>query len=67
VKVLNDLQVLINGEVISQASLSNQSEVTQMTTYAKYSHCGIIYENNGRYFDFAAKQPVKKYTFGKRN
>ncbi|MFD2968902.1 YiiX family permuted papain-like enzyme [Sphingobacterium bambusae] len=34
----------------------------QLATKSKYSHCGIIYSENGQYYVFEAVQPVKTTT-----
>lgn len=51
--------VLRDGDLIFNTSLSRQSKAIQMATKSKYSHCGIIYKSNGRYYVFEAVQPVK--------
>jgi len=48
-----------DGDLIFQTSLSSQSKAIQLATKSKYSHCGIIYKENGRYYVFEAIQPVK--------
>jgi uncharacterized protein YycO len=48
-----------NGDIIFQTSQSNQSKAIQLATNSKYSHMGIIYENDGKYFVYEAVQPVK--------
>jgi len=48
-----------NGDIIFQTSTSNQSKAIQLATQSKYSHMGIIYENEGEYFVYEAVQPVK--------
>jgi uncharacterized protein YycO len=50
---------LMNGDLIFQASLSNQSRAIQQATRSKYSHCGIVYIENGKTYIFEAVQPVK--------
>jgi len=47
-----------DGDLIFQTSLSSQSKAIQLATKSKYSHCGIIYKENGRYYVFEAIQPV---------
>lgn len=47
-----------NGDIIFQTSTSNQSKAIQLATNSKYSHMGIIYENDGQYFVYEAIQPV---------
>jgi len=48
-----------DGDLIFQTSLSSQSKAIQLATKSKYSHCGIIYKENGQYFVFEAAQIVK--------
>ncbi len=48
-----------NGDIIFQTSKSNQSKAIQLATGSKYSHMGIIYENDGQFFVYEAVQPVK--------
>jgi uncharacterized protein YycO len=59
VKVLADNDVIKNGDLIFQTSLSRQSKAIQLATKSKYSHCGIIYKENGQFLVFEAVQPVK--------
>jgi uncharacterized protein YycO len=59
VKSLADNDDIKNGDLIFQTSLSGQSKAIQLATGSKYSHCGIIYIENGQYFVFEAVQPVK--------
>lgn len=47
------------GDLIFQTSLSGQSKAIQLATKSKYSHCGIIYIDNGQYYVFEAVQPIK--------
>ncbi|GGB68042.1 peptidoglycan peptidase [Flavobacterium suaedae] len=55
-----DVSLLKNGDIIFQTSTSAQSKAIQLATNSKYSHCGIIYKEDGNYFVFEAVQPVKK-------
>jgi len=50
---------LKNADIIFQTSLSAQSKAIQVATKSKYSHCGIIFQMNGKYYVFEAVQPVK--------
>ena len=47
------------GDLIFQTSLSSQSKAIQLATNSPYSHCGIIYKNEGHFFVFEANQPVE--------
>jgi len=59
VKQLTDNDGIKNGDLIFQTSLSEQSMAIQLATNSKYSHCGIIYSDNGQFYVFEAVQPVK--------
>ncbi|MGB4775018.1 MAG: YiiX family permuted papain-like enzyme [Daejeonella sp.] len=51
---------LKDGDLIFQASVSEQSKAIQLATRSKYSHCGIIYRKGNDYFVLEAVQPVKR-------
>src|SRR5690554_6579361 len=59
VKKLTDKSEIKNGDLIFQTSLSGQSKAIQLATNSKYSHCGIVYSDNGQFYVFEAVQPVK--------
>ena len=48
-----------NGDIIFQTSKSSQSKAIQLATNSKYSHMGIIYENDEKFYVYEAIQPVK--------
>ena len=48
-----------NGDIIFQSSQSNQSKAIQLATNSKYSHMGIIYNENGQLYVYEAVGPVK--------
>lgn len=48
-----------DGDLIFQTSESKQCEAVRIATNSKFSHCGIIYNLNGKWFVFEAVQPVK--------
>ena len=52
-----------NGDIIFQTSKSSQSKAIQIATKSKYSHMGIIYLKDNRYYVFEAVQPVKLTPF----
>ncbi len=56
---LNETEVFRDGDIIFQKSLSRQCKAVQIATNSPYSHCGIIYNNDGELFVFEAIQPVK--------
>ena len=59
VKKLADNNVIKNGDLIFQTSLSGQSKAIQLATKSKYSHCGIVFNDNGQFYVIEAVQPVK--------
>ena len=60
VSQLADKNTIQNGDIIFQTSLSRQSKAIQLATKSKYSHTGIIYSKNGKFYVFEAIQPVKE-------
>jgi hypothetical protein len=48
-----------NGDIIFQTSNSGQSLAIQLATHSKYSHCGLLFNDNGDWFVYEAVQPVK--------
>ncbi len=54
---------LKDGDIIFQTSQSTQCEAVRIATNSKFSHCGIIYDINGKWFVFEAVQPVKLTPF----
>ena len=54
---------LQNGDLIFQTSLSTYSEAIQLATQSPYSHCGLIYQDGGRFYVFEAVQPVRRIPF----
>ena len=47
------------GDIIFQASNSSQCKAIQLATKSLYSHCGIIFKENGKWVVYEAVQPVK--------
>jgi uncharacterized protein YycO len=60
VKQLAENDEIKNGDLIFQTSLSGQSKAIQIATNSNYSHCGIVYSDNGQFYVFEAIQPVRK-------
>ena len=50
---------LRDGDLIFHTSLSAQSRAIQLATNSRWSHCGILYRENGQWQVFEAVQPVK--------
>ena len=55
-----DTVILKDGDIIFQSSKAGQGYAVQLATRSKYSHCGIIYKENGVVYVYEAIQPVKK-------
>lgn len=51
---------LKNGDILFQASYSQQSEAVEVATNSPYSHCGILFYENGKPYVYEAIQPVGK-------
>lgn len=60
VKELVDNDEIKNGDLIFQTSLSQQSLAIQLATKSKYSHCGLIFKDQDKFYVFEAVQPVKR-------
>ncbi|GAA3769347.1 YiiX family permuted papain-like enzyme [Flavobacterium ginsengiterrae] len=52
-----------SGDIIFQTSQSPQCEAVRIATNSKFSHCGIIFNLNGKWFVYEAVQPVKLTPF----
>jgi hypothetical protein len=48
-----------DGDIIYQTSESKQCEAVRIATNSKFSHCGILFIENGKTYVFEAVQPVK--------
>jgi hypothetical protein len=51
---------LHDGDIIFQSSMSGQSQAVQLATHSKYSHCGLLFFDNGKWMVYEAVQPVCK-------
>lgn len=49
-----------DGDIIFQSSFSQQSKAIEEATSSPFSHCGIIFYENGEAYVFEAVQPVGK-------
>ncbi|MGL5889085.1 MAG: YiiX family permuted papain-like enzyme [Bacteroidia bacterium] len=49
-----------NGDLIFQSSNSGQSAAVQLATHSVYTHCGILFSENGKWMVYEAVQPVRK-------
>jgi len=55
-------QPLQDGDIVFQSSFSQQSKAVEIATNSPYSHCGIIFYENGKAYVYEAVQPVGKRT-----
>jgi hypothetical protein len=53
------LDKINEGDMIFQTSQSKQCEAVRIATNSKFSHCGIVFIENGKKYVFEAVQPVK--------
>lgn len=51
-------EILQDGDIIFQESQSAQCKAVQKATHSRYSHCGIIFRKDGKYFVYEAIEPV---------
>lgn len=51
---------LQEGDLIFQTSESGQSKAIQLATHSKYSHCGIVFQENNGWYVLEAVEPVKR-------
>ena len=58
--ILKEKSSFRDGDIIFQSSQSEQCEAVRIATNSKYSHCGIIFKENGQTYVYEAIQPVKK-------
>ncbi|MGC4042097.1 MAG: YiiX family permuted papain-like enzyme [Flavobacterium sp.] len=54
-----------DGDIIFQSSQSGQCQAIRIATNSKFSHCGIIYTENGKKYVYEAVQPVKSTSLEK--
>lgn len=50
-------EILQDGDIIFQESQSAQCKAVQKATHSRYSHCGIIFRKDGKYFVYEAIEP----------
>lgn len=49
-----------DGDLIFQSSNSGQSHAVQLATHSVYTHCGILFQEEGHWMVYEAVQPVQK-------
>jgi hypothetical protein len=49
-----------DGDIIFQTSKSGQSYAIQLATHSIYSHCGLLFNDDGKWYVYEAIQPVVK-------
>lgn len=52
-----------DGDIIFQTSQSGQSLAISYATHSKYTHCGLLFNDDGKWFVYEAVGPVKKTPF----
>lgn len=48
-----------NGDIIFQASDSRQCQAVKMATHSDVSHCGMLFQEHGRWYVLEAVEPVQ--------
>ena len=51
---------LKDGDILFQSSTSSQSKAVEIATNSPYSHCGILFYENGQAYVYEAVQPIGK-------
>jgi hypothetical protein len=49
-----------DGDIIFQTTGGQRAQAIQLATHSKYSHCGILFYENGKWMVYEAVQPVSK-------
>ncbi|MGE8242608.1 MAG: YiiX family permuted papain-like enzyme [Sphingobacterium sp.] len=57
------LPLLKDGDMIFQSSISPQCKAVQLATGSPYSHCGLIFHEDGKPYVLEAVQPVTVTSF----
>lgn len=47
------------GDIVFQTTQSAQCKAVQLATHSPYSHCGIVFKEDNKFFVYEAVQPVK--------
>lgn len=53
-------QDLRDGDILFQSSGGDVSRAIQLATHSRYSHCGILFYENGKPYVYEAVQPVTR-------
>ncbi len=56
-----------DGDIIFQATSGDRGKAIQLATKSKYNHCGVLFNENGKWIVYEAVQPVKKTTLSAFN
>lgn len=54
---------LEEGDIIFQSNISPQCKAIELATHSKYSHCGILFKKDGKWFVYEAVQPVTQTSY----
>ena len=49
-----------DGDIIFQTTGGDRARAIQMATHSHYSHCGVLFYENGKWMVYEAVQPVSK-------
>lgn len=56
-----------DGDLIFQTTSGERGKAIQLATKSKYNHCGVLFNENGKWIVYEAVQPVKKTTLSAFN
>ena len=54
-----DTNLIKEGDIVFQQSISRQSAAVELATHSRYSHMGMIFKENGEFLVLEAVQPVQ--------
>lgn len=52
-----------NGDIVFQTTGGARGKAIQLATHSKYNHCGILFNEDGKWVVYEAIQPVGKISF----
>jgi hypothetical protein len=55
-----DKKIYKDGDIIFQATSGETGKAIQLATKSKYNHCGVLFNENGKWMVYEAVQPVKR-------
>ena len=56
-----------DGDIIFQTTGGQRAQAIQLATHSQYSHCGVLFYENGKWMVYEAVQPVSKISLNDFN